>query len=167
MRHELHFCQQRIGCTGGGIQEASFKTCNRTLWVNFAGDAPPSIARQPQSLLYLLLLLAWLFHSRQRILHDEDASKVSGGCELALISNCKARLLGCRGVSFRKCFGWGLKSVPRQSAVAVGQPGIGSGIGWIIVDRLLKILLRLLHAFAGSLIPSSSDPSSMPRMPLD
>jgi hypothetical protein len=28
-------------------------------------------------------------------------------------------------------------------------------------------LLRLLHAFAGSLIPSSSDPSSMPRMPLD
>jgi hypothetical protein len=43
--------------------QPSFKTCNGTLWVNFAGDAPPSIARQPQSLLYLLLLLAWLFHS--------------------------------------------------------------------------------------------------------
>lgn len=88
MRHELHFCEQRIGCTGCGVLQASFKTYDGTLWVNFAGDAPPGIARQPQSLLYLLLLLAWLFHSRQRILHDEDARKASGGCELALMLDC-------------------------------------------------------------------------------
>jgi len=43
--------------------------------------------------------------------------------------------------------------MPRKSTIAVGQPRISCGVGWIAVDRLLKILLRLLHALARSLVP--------------
>src|ERR1700739_2868977 len=59
----------------------------------------------------------------------------------------------CRRVSFRERLSGSFEPVPRQPAIAVGQPGIGRGIGWIVVDRLLKKSLRFLHALAGSLIP--------------
>jgi hypothetical protein len=52
----------------------SFLVSNRTGLIDFAGDAPPSIARQSQSLLYLFFLLGWFFHPSQRILHDEDVN---------------------------------------------------------------------------------------------
>ena len=41
-------------------------------------------------------------------------------------------------VSLRKCVGRGIEAVPRKPAVAVGQPGICRGIGWIAVNGLLK-----------------------------
>src|SRR5260370_10052387 len=51
----------------------------------------------------------------------------------------------CRCVSFRERLGWGLKPMPRHSAVAVGHPRIFRGISRIRINRLLKILLRLFH----------------------
>src|SRR5579864_1458315 len=59
----------------------------------------------------------------------------------------------CCGVSFRECISWGLKSVPRQSAVTICQSRIRCRVGGVVVDGLLKILLRLQHALAGSLVP--------------
>jgi len=56
-------------------------------------------------------------------------------------------------VSLRERVGRGLEPVPRKSAVAVGQPGICRGVGWIAVNGLLKIMLRILHAVGGSLVP--------------
>src|ERR1700727_1742834 len=55
--------------------------------------------------------------------------------------------------SLRECVGRGFEPVPRKSAVAVGQPGICRGVGGIAVNGLLKIMLCLLHAFGGSLVP--------------
>jgi hypothetical protein len=70
--HGLHFCQQRIDCTCDRVLHASLIVSNRTGLIDFAGDAPPSIERQSQSLLYLFSLLGWFCHPRQRILHDEE-----------------------------------------------------------------------------------------------
>src|SRR6202034_403922 len=56
-------------------------------------------------------------------------------------------------VTFRKRVGRGFEPVPRKSAVAVGQPGICRGVGWIAVNGLLKIMLRFLHTVGCSPVP--------------
>ena len=43
--------------------------------------------------------------------------------------------------------------MPCKSAVTVGQSGICRSIVWIAVNRLLKVLLCLLYAIAGSFVP--------------
>src|SRR5690348_11255811 len=40
----------------------------------------------------------------------------------------------CCRVRLGERLGWRLESMPCQSAVAVGQPGICRGISWIVVD---------------------------------
>src|ERR1700723_4306456 len=78
--------------------------------------------------------------------------KTQGGVGLSRLWVDLHRLASGR-VSFRKRVGRGFEPVPRKSAVAVGQPGICRGVGWIVLNGLLKVMLCLLHAVGRSLVP--------------